>query len=102
MAVLIYRFFKGEIQQIKIEPQFLQAHLNAGYTLTRAELETPDVVTDTTDTTDTTEIPDMDGLNAMGTAEIRALAQRHGIEKSDSARPHTLRKKLHDLATEKS
>jgi len=41
MAVLIYRFFKGEIQQIKIEPQFLQAHLNAGYTLTRAELETP-------------------------------------------------------------
>lgn len=96
MAVLIYRFFKGEIQQIKIEPQFLQAHLNAGYTLTRAELETPsDVVTDTT------EIPNMDGLNVMGTAEIRALAQRHGIEKADSARPHTLRKKLHDLATEK-
>lgn len=99
MAVLIYRFFKGEIQQIKIEPQFLQAHLNAGYTLTRAELETPPNAL--TDMTDRSDIPDMNGLNAMGTAEIRALAKRHGIEKADSARPHTLRKKLHDLATEK-
>jgi len=55
-----------------------------------------------TEISDIPDIPDMNGLNVMDSAEIRALAKRHGIEKSDSARPHTLRKKLHDLATEKS
>ena len=99
MAVIIYRRFKGEIQQIKIEPQFLQAHLNAGFALTRAELETPpDAMTDVTEKSD---IPGMDALNALSNDEIRALAQLHGIEKFASARPHTLRKKLNDLATEK-
>lgn len=107
MAVIVYRRFKGEIQQIKIEPQFLQAHLNAGFALTRAELETPpdamtDVVTDVvTEKSVISDIPDMDALNVLSNDEIRALAQLHGIEKFASARPHTLRKKLNDLATEK-